>query len=264
MDTLTHVLIASFIVMIASFSGMIFITRKAKEWLFRNMKYVVTLASGIFLMTALGLIGEGFEILPGYQSFFFVVLGFIAMWILHIILPETHHHHDNECGHCEPEQKGMKLIIGDSIHNITDGIVLVSAFSVSKDLGIVATISIFVHEFVQEISEFFVLKSSGYTTKRTLILNGISATAILIGVAIGFGFTQTEFTEGVLLSISSGIFLHIVFHDLIPYKKITKNSKKNVWKHILLFILGIATIWSLGLITPHPHTENHTEVIEIQ
>jgi len=262
---ITNVLIASFVVMAASLSGMIFITKRAKHWLFRNMKYVVTFAAGIFLMTAFGLAQESFEILPGYQGIFLAIGGFVGMWVLHTILPETHHHHDTGCDHCEPARKGIKLVIGDSIHNVADGVVLVSAFSVSVNLGIIATISIFIHEFVQEISEFFVLKSSGYTTKKTLILNGISATTILVGVCLGFLASQQEFTEGILLAISSGIFFHIVLHDLIPYKKITQSKHtKQTWIHILCFSLGIVIIWFLGILTPHTHENLTSDSIHIE
>ena len=71
----------------------------------------------------------------------------------------THHHHDHCCGHVH---KPQKILIGDGIHNIADGLVLAASFAVSPLAGAGVFFSILIHEFLQESSEFFVLKAAGF------------------------------------------------------------------------------------------------------
>src|SRR5690606_11695982 len=109
------------------------------------------------------------------------------------------------------------ILTGDTIHNIADGLVLVSAFSVSNEFGFFVTISILIHEIIQEISEYFVLRDSGFSRKKALSFNFLSSLSIFIGIFIGYVLIQNEIIQAVLLGFSAGIFLHIVFHDLLPY-----------------------------------------------
>lgn len=248
-----NVIFSALLISIASFSGVLFISKNAKNWLFKNIKYLVTFSAGIFLMTSLGLAGETFEFLSIRDSVFAIVGGFVFMSVLHAFLPETHHHHDDACPTCTSSKKGVKILVGDSIHNIADGIVLFAAFSVSNGLGLIAFLSVFVHEFIQEISEFFVLRQSGYSTKSALSLNFITSLSIFIGFFIGAFLVKSIEVQAVLIGFSAGAFLHIVFHDLIPYEEALSRDKKSVFRHIILFILGISLILFLGFIFPHSH-----------
>jgi len=241
--------ITAITVILISFSGLLFVKNKAKKWLFKNIKFLVTFAAGIFLMTSLGLVGEAQEHLTVLVTFFSVISGFVLMSVIHTFIPETHHHHDDSCPDCVPSKKGTKLLISDSIHNFADGIILVVAFSASQNIGLIAALSIFIHEFVQEISEFFVLRQSGYTTKKAIFWNFISALTILLGVWAGTTLTQESQIQSILLGVSAGAFFHVVFHDLLPYKEITQLNKKLMLKHITLFLLGIVIIWSIRFLS---------------
>jgi zinc and cadmium transporter len=255
-----NVIVFALIIALASFAGVLFVSKTLKEWLFKNMPYLVTFAAGTFLMTALGMATEAMEILSQWAVWVSIAGGFIFLWLLHMILPEVHHHHDKDCSHCRPSNKGIKILVGDGIHNIADGIVLVAAFSASTYLGIVAAISIFIHEFIQEISEYFVLRSSGYTHIRALLLNFFSALTIFIGVGIGFLLAHNHTIEGILLGIAAGAFLHVVAHDLIPYHQLSRIKHKKAWKHIIMFLLGFGIILFVGYFAPHAHDheEDHT------
>jgi zinc and cadmium transporter len=260
---MAETILGGIFITLISLSGLFFVTHKAKHWMFRNMKYLVSFAAGIFFMTAFSVAGETFELLSPRIGVLAILIGFSFMWILHMILPETHHHHDHECTKHAKHNRGLKIVIGDTVHNTADGIVLVTAFSVSTELGIFAAVSIFVHEFVQEISEFFVLRESGYSVRQALLINAVSALTIFIGIGIGMFLTETLSIQGFLLGITAGIFFHIVVHDLFPFDSVRQIHKRNSWKHLCLFLCGVCVLMGVGLMTPHGHGhENEFETLD--
>jgi len=258
---ITLILSALFI-SLASFSGVLFISQKAHHWLFEknNIRFLITFSAGVFGTTTILLAFESFEMLSKTQALISITSGFLFMLILHKLLPESHHH-DTKCANCEPKIKktGIKILIGDAVHNITDGIVLLSAFSVSKEFGFFVTLSILVHEIIQEISEYFILRDSGFSKGKALGFNLLSSLTIFIGIFIGYILIRNEFIQAVLLGFSAGMFLHIVFHDLIPYHEILKTEVKNSWKHVFVLCLGIGIMIIINLATPHTHdNSDHT------
>lgn len=259
MHTNLIIVLTAFGVALLSFAGALLAFKKINTWFSQNIKLLVTFAAGVFVMTSFGLMSEAFEFLSKNTAIISIVGGFLAMLILHKILPETHHHHDNECPTCIPQKSGIKLLVGDIIHNVADGIVLVAAFTISLEIGILATISIAVHEFIQEISEYIVLRNSGYSNRKTLLLNFLSSLSIFIGIFVGLVLTQDTYVQAVLLGISAGAFLHIVFHDLIPYNAMRKINKKQSWNYIAMFFTGIILMVVVGFSIPHSH-ENHEEI----
>lgn len=259
MNTNLIILLTALGIALLAFSGALLAFKKINTWFSENIKLLVTFAAGVFVMTAFGLMSETFEFLSQNTAIVSIVGGFLGMLMLHKVLPETHHHHDNDCPTCIPQKSGVKILTGDAIHNIADGIVLVAAFTVSIEVGILATISITIHEFIQEISEYIVLRNSGYSNKKTLFLNFISSLSIFVGVFIGLVLTQDTKLQAILLGISAGAFLHIVFHDLIPYNSMRKINKKQSWNYIAMFFAGIALMVVVGFLMPHTHEHKDGE-----
>jgi zinc and cadmium transporter len=158
-------IIAAFIIMTASLVGILFLQKTAQAFLESRLSFLLSFSAGVFLVTAGGLGLEVFELVSSvWMGAGLISVGYILAWSLHAFLPETHHHHDVGCEHSKRAAK--KIIIGDSIHNIADGVVLVVAFTASPALGIAATVSIFIHEALQEVSEFFILRHAGYSVRK--------------------------------------------------------------------------------------------------
>ena len=65
-------------------------------------------------------------------------------------------------------------LFGDGVHNLIDGVVIVSAYSVDIPLGIITTFVIAAHELPQEIG-FGVLLYSGFSKTKALLWNFVSA-----------------------------------------------------------------------------------------
>ncbi len=239
------------LIILASLSGLFFSVKYLRKWTDRMMPYLISLSAGVFLVTALQLINEGFHLQKGGLTIGGAIGGFIIILIIQKLLPESHHHHDSVTEEVHSKQSAIKILIADSVHNIVDGIVIAIAFAVNKEIGIFTAISILIHEFIQEISEYFVYIDSGYSIKKAITLNILSASTLIIGVLMGSIIGDNDTVQAILLGLASGMFLQVVFADLIPNPH--QMEKDQVIRHVGAFILGVLIIISLGLIVPHEH-----------
>jgi len=70
------------------------------------------------------------------------------------------HHH----GH--GERSGAMILLGDALHNFTDGIMIAAAFLADPSLGILTGLAIVAHEIPQEVGDFVVLLNAGYSRTK--------------------------------------------------------------------------------------------------
>jgi zinc and cadmium transporter len=249
-----NVLISSVIIMFASLIGVISVWKQIGKIIEKNLHFLVSFSAGVFLFISYKLIHETLEHATStHTGIVWVLVGIFAIWFIFKLLPTFHHHHDNDTDiHVHSHLDARKIILSDAIHNIGDGILLVTSFAVSSALGWIATLSIFVHEIIQEISEFFVLKGAGYTTKKALRINFFTSATILIGSLGGFFLLKSfEIFEIPLLGIASGSFLMVVIQDLIPNYIKTSTTNTHIIKHIIWFIIGLLLMIGISSITPH-------------
>ncbi len=256
------IIISSLSIMIASLIGVIFTWRILGEFIKKNIGLLVSFSAGVFLILIIGLGVEAFEEAHTFiEPLMWMIGGAIGVLTLFSFLPKFHHHHsDDHEEHTHDRIDTRKIIISDSIHNIGDGVLLAAAFSVNLSIGIAATISIFIHEIVQEMSEFFVLKQAGFSTKRALVINFLSSGTILIGAVGGFFLLEIfEAIEVPLLALSAGAFLVVVLQDLIPESVRHSHKKGNYFQHILFFLVGVLIMSSVNNLVAHSHDHGHVD-----
>jgi zinc and cadmium transporter len=215
---LVYLLIASFVIMLASLAGVFFVGAKLEPLVKKNLNYLVAFASGVFLIVTINLIFEALEFATsGMNVLLSVMTGFLFFLLLEKMYPEVHCHHDGKaCVDKKNKKSATKVLIGDGLHNIGDGLLLAPIFLLDVRLGLIAAVGIFIHEFVQEISEFFVLKAAGYTDKQALVRNFLASSTLLIGALLGFYIAQSTQYVAVLIGVAAGAFLYILVVDLIP------------------------------------------------
>ena len=168
-----EVLAASLLVMLVALSGKLTVWRQAGPFIERNLHFFVSFAAGVLLVTIYNLTSEIVEhagsLMAGVP---WILGGAAALLIAFRYLPHFHHHHDVHAeDHAHSRIDARRILVGDGIHNVGDGIVIVAAFAASPFLGIVSTASILVHEMLQEISEFFVLRQAGLSVRTALTYN---------------------------------------------------------------------------------------------
>ena len=239
MFELTYIILATIIVSFLSFIGIITLSLKEKM-LSKILLILVGLSAGTLMGGAfLHLLPEATEGSAGLDVFIYVLFGFIIFFIIEKVLHWRHCHK----GECEVHTFTYMNLIGDSIHNFIDGLIMAASFIVSIPLGITTTIAISSHEIPQEISDFGVLIYGGFSKKKALLLNFLVAlTAVLGGLT---GYFITNFIENVTIFIipfAAGGFIYIAATDLIPEIKKELNMKKYM-ATLFVFILGILIMW---------------------
>jgi zinc transporter ZupT len=253
---------AGLLVMLVSLTGVLFTHKVAARFLEEKLSYLVSFSAGVFLVTAGALALEVFELADtALMAVLLIAVGYVLAWGLEYLMPETHQHHDPECDHDHEhasKQSARKLIVGDAVHNVADGIMIVPAFLVSPALGIAVTASILIHEALQEISEFFVLRRAGYSTKRALTVNFLVSSTIFIGIGLSYIAVVSHDLEVMLLAISAGFFLHVVLHDLIPKPHHHADSAGFV-KHLVVLVVGLALMSLVAFVIKGEHVHGDGE-----
>ena len=247
-----EILLYSVLIMLASLVGVFSVWRRAGRAIERNLNLLVSFSAGVFIVIAYQL---GIEVVEHSATLgsglVWIVIGLLAVWLLFKFLPSSHHHHD-EASETHPHSRldARRIMASDALHNLGDGILLATSFAVSSSLGMLTALSIFVHELVQEISEFFVLRQAGYSTKSALILNFAISATVLLGALGGFFLLESfETLEVPLLGLASGAFLVVVFHDLIPHSVRSSRHENLYWRHLLWFLIGAVLMFAVSIFT---------------
>ncbi len=258
-----EILIASFVIMLVSFSGKLVVWRNVGPLVERNLHFLVSFSAGVLLAVTYGLTTEIVEHAGSLAAGVpWIVLGALVVLIAFRYLPQFHHHHDSQHSHAHSKIDARRILLSDGIHNIGDGVVIVAAFAVSPFLGLVSTASIVVHEMLQEISEFFVLRQAGLSTRTALFYNFLASSTILIGAIGGFFLLERfEMLEIPLLGLAAGSYLIVVFHDLLPHSIESIAERSHYLKHAVLFLLGLGLMFALVTFVPHAEPE-HSEIHE--
>ena len=263
---MTYIILTSILIMFASLAGVLFTWKHAGSFIEKHLTYLVSFSAGVFLIVAYQLGVEVFEIVasPAY-GLAWILGGAILLGLTFRLLPTFHHHHNEGCDHHHNHSiDTRRIVLGDVIHNIGDGILLAAAFAVSVPLGLVTAASVFVHELVQEISEFFVLRESGATVREALKINFIASSTILIGSVGGyFLINQFQILEVPLLGIAAGSFLVVVLYDLVPHSVRSAGTASKSIRHIVWFFVGIALMFSINQFGVHVHGgDSHDHIDE--
>ena len=151
----------------------------------RLVQHLVSLSAGVLLGTALlHVLPEAFESHVGAHELFLTLLGGLLFFFLlekaelyrhtHHHEGDGHHHHH----HFDAEQAGRggwAVLVGDSIHNFCDGIIIAAAFLTDVNLGLVTALAIVAHEIPQEVGDYIVLLNAGFSRGKALLFNGSRA-----------------------------------------------------------------------------------------
>nr|WP_222610593.1 ZIP family metal transporter [Undibacterium griseum] len=222
------------------------------SFLTRIVERMVSLSVGIMLSTSLlHALPEAFESQADTRTLFACLLGgLLAFFLLEkmAILRHSHHHegdgHHHEHGHDAHEagKAGWMILVGDGMHNFTDGILIAAAFLANPELGLVTALAIIAHEIPQEIGDFIVLLNAGFSRMRAYLYN---LACSLLGVIGGIlGYFTLEKASGmipyVLVFASSG-FIYIAVSDLMPQMQRRATLRETV-PQILLIALGIVLV----------------------
>jgi zinc and cadmium transporter len=187
-----------------------------------------------------------------------ILFGILAFFLLEKLLLWRHSHEHEEAdtgpGHDHDHgRSGALIVVGDTIHNFLDGILIAAAFLQSTQLGVVTALAIVAHEIPQEVGDFLILLHSGYSKARAFLLNMLSSCATLVGGALGYYALQViEGWTPVLLGVVAASMIYVAVADLIPGLHRRPELRATVLQTALI-ALGIGAIVLVRALIGDPH-----------
>ena len=221
------------------------------DWVRKLMLPLLAFAAGSFLgVSFLDLFPEAVEAVSEPHFVFAAALvGFFSFFVLERVLTNTFHRpHTETAAHSEhTEAITWLVVIGDSLHNLLDGVVIALVYIANPALGLSTAFAIAAHEIPQEIGDFTVLLDQGWSRAKVIAVNIFSSLLNLVGIGIGYyAGVQLEGILPYLLAGVGGIFVYIAATDLIP--EIQDRAKHRHSGRILLaFLVGIVLTGYLAM-----------------
>jgi len=209
--------------------------------------HLISFAAGVILAAAfLDLLPEAIE-QGGEGTFILILVGLVIFFLIEDLVLHFHHHETHE--HSLKSAVPL-IVVGDSIHNFIDGVVISATFLTDPKLGVLVAVATFFHEIPQEIGDFAVLLSTGMSKTKVVFANLISAAATFVGaISTYFFVSRTEGLIGPLLALATGMFLYIASADILP--ELAHGEHRNLrWQIAAAFILGITLIFFLTKFIP--------------
>ena len=237
-------LISVFVVSLISLIGVLTLSINVKK-LRKFLIYMVSFSAGALLGDAfIHLLPEAVEEFGfGLNTSFYVLAGILVFFVSEKIVKWRHchmHYHDDHV-----HSFAVMNLIGDGFHNFIDGLIIAASYLVSIPVGIASTLAVAFHEIPQEIGDFGVLLHGGYSKKKALFFNFLTALTAVLGaitaLLIGNYFENITLF---LIPFAAGGFVYIAGADLIPELHREVKVRKS-FLQLLSILLGIFVMYSL-------------------
>jgi len=148
------------------------------------------------------------------------------------------------CSGFDREPLALLILIGDALHNFICGIGIAGTYLIDPASGVAAWLAAAAHEIPQELGDFGVLLHSGWSRRRALAWNFISALSFPLGALLAWRF-QAVLPLAPLVLLAAGNFLYIAASDLVPEIK-AQDSLLQALTSFSWFAGGLLVLWLLA------------------
>ncbi|XP_037643340.1 zinc transporter ZIP6 isoform X2 [Sebastes umbrosus] len=169
--------------------------------------------------------------------------------ILHHHHSQNHHPHSHSHSYSEEhfQQAGVAtlawmVIMGDGLHNFSDGLAIGAAFSEGLSSGLSTSVAVFCHELPHELGDFAVLLKAGMTVRQAILYNVLSAMMAYLGVVIGI--LIGHYAENIsmwIFALTAGLFMYVALVDMVP-EMLHNDAGDHGFSHCGFFLLQNAGI----------------------
>lgn len=238
-----QILTATFLITLCVWVAVLFLLFK-KETLSKITIFLVSFSAGALIGGAfLHLLPEAAELLEPSKMFLISLSAFVAFFFVEKLLHWRHCHKDN----CDIHTFGHMSLLGDTLHNFIDGLVIAGSFLADFNLGVVTTLAIALHEIPQEIGDFGVVIHAGFTRIKAFILNYLVALTVVLGGIAGYFISfYSDNIVGYMLPFAAGGFIYVAASDLMPEIRKETVFKKSLVS-FLIFLLGIMLMFIMRM-----------------
>lgn len=237
---LAWILISTFLVCLISLVGVF--TLAIKEKILEKIIFsLIGFSAGALLGGAfLHILPQALKNTNSTAVFYYLILGIVLFFLMERYFHWRHCHEQI----CDIHAFTYLNLVGDSFHNFIDGMLIAASFLISLKLGVVTTLAVIFHEIPQELGDFGVLIYGGFTRRKALLYNFISALTAMAGAICGYFISDlAKGFSNFILPLTAGGFIYIATSDLIP--EIHKQSDQR--RSTLAFIAFLAGIIFMAL-----------------
>jgi len=228
----------------------------------RALPFMVAFATGALLAAALlGLLPEAVELAGpgGYGKVGVSLLAGIALFFVLEKLVLWRHCHEDHCETHTPEPAhdphhrapGTMIILGDTMHNVLDGVLIAAAFLIDVNLGIMTGLAVLAHEVPSEVGNFAIMLHSGMTRAQAFGWNLFAALGSVVGGVVGYlALSHLQPALPYALGVSAASLLYVAVADLIPGLHRRVGVRDSVLQ-VILIGLGVALVALVEHLHPH-------------
>lgn len=131
-----------------------------------------------------------------------------------------HHGHSHTHGHVHSPPGSLSsvawmVVMGDGLHNFTDGMTIGAAFSNSIPGGFSTAVAVFCHELPHELGDFAVLLKAGMSAKQAVYYNILSSVLSFFGMMFGIWLGEIPEASAWIFACAAGLFIYIALVDMV-------------------------------------------------
>ena len=218
----------------ANIIGGLMVTRN--DWAYRSLRYFIAVGAGFMLGTVfLEMIPESAKNNIPYWPILLIAGYLIVHFFEHTFA--THLHFGEETHHDEMNVAlGVSALIGMMVHTLFDGVAIGAGFSVSRELGFLVFIAMFLHKIPDGFTIASIVRSTGHPPARALAASALLGVATLIGVAAYYALGSPPFA----LPLAAGCTLYVAATDLMP-----EVNREHGFRMALLVFAGMGLFLAL-------------------
>lgn len=134
---------------------------------------------------------------------------------------------------------GYLNLAADFTHNFTDGLAIGASYLAGKNVGIVTTITILLHEVPHEIGDYAILIQSGCSRRKAMLLQFTTAVGAMAGTFVSLLAEGIDHAATLwILPFTAGGFIYIATVSVIP-ELLTDTKFWQSVKEILALLVGV-------------------------
>lgn len=243
-------IISTILVSLVSFVG-IFLLSIKRQVFNRLLLWLICFAAGALLGNSFfHLIPETYHTINNITlASGLIVGGFLFFLLIDQVLQNRTHSVENK----KVSAYGYLSLYSDAVHNFTDGVLIAVSFMTSFEAGVAVTFAILLHEIPQEFGDFGILIKAGFTRRKALFYNFLSACTAIFGalLTLWIGGTMQNFST-YIIPIAAGGFLYIATVNLMP-EIFRSCSRRNFVIYLFFICLGLLVMF-LSFESSNMHT----------